>query len=178
MKTWAHRWLSAGLAVGALPSAWAQGDPCAAGQNNLCVSYSTVTQAVPLSPQLLGLLVLMLGVVAFFKLRHKAGGPLGLVLSLAAGGWLATQSDGSWANGFSRTNLSAGNPVVVSAVNRPQVFVNDLPVNATLTAVTYNGVSVSQTGTLDLYPRCFVGMVLLPATGTDPVGLCVVALPG
>lgn len=175
MTPWVRR-VVAGAVMGWVPAVFAQVDPCGVGQNSLCVSYATTPQAVPLSPQFMVLLVVLLGAVALYKLRHKAGAPLGLALALTIGGWLSMQPSGSWANGYPRKNLSESNPVVFASPAGARVVVNNLTVNATITAVTYNGAPVGATGTYGGYERCFVGKVLVPSTGSGTVGMCVVEL--
>jgi hypothetical protein len=176
MKQWARRAMGVGATMGLAPVVFAQVDPCGVGQTSLCVSYSTTPQAVPLSPQLMVLLVVFLGAVALFRLRHKVGGPLGLALALTLGGWLWSQPNGSWANGYPRKNLSESNPVVFATPAGARVVVNNLTVNATITAVTYNGAPVGATGSYGGYERCFVGKVLVPHPGSGTDGLCVVPL--
>ncbi len=157
-------------------AAWAQVDPCAQGQNNVCVSFSTA-QGVPLSPQAMVLLAAILGVLAYVKLRKNASGLWGLGLSLAFGAWLTLQPGGAgWANGFHRENFSTGNPVVSSANISPLVVVNNLARNATITAITIDGYPFNPApGTYGGYERCHVGKVLVPwVVGSDPIGTCVI----
>lgn len=162
-------------ALGLAPAAWAQVDPCATGQGNVCVGYSSVTAAVPLSPEAMGLLALLLGGVAFFKLRRRAAGLWGVALSLAVGAGLYLQSGGAgWANGYDRVYTNTGSPLVSPVNNGPLVVVNNLPVNVTITSITINGVAyMPDNSPWPPYEECVVGKVLTPTTG-DPTGMCLV----
>ena len=58
----------------------------------------------------------------------------------------------------------------------PNVLVNDLPLNVTITSITVNGVPYSPSGPTDpSYADCFVGKVLVPTTG-GVTGMCVVSV--
>lgn len=80
------RAISSFVAVASLfaSSAWAQGNPCAAGQNNICVSFAN-SQSVPLTFEAVVLMSLMLATFALFKLRKRSSGLFGLFLSAALG---------------------------------------------------------------------------------------------
>lgn len=158
-------------------AAWAQVNPCASGQGNICVSYTTGTQSVPLTPAAMGILLVSLGVLAFFKLRKSPSGFFGLFLSAALVGLVAYQTMGvSLANGYTRVYMSAGNPVVTASNGGNRVVVNDLSNNATITSILIDGMTYQVTGQQLGYEECSVGKVLVPTTGGTS-GMCVVVLP-
>lgn len=157
--------------------AWAQVDPCAAGQGNICVGFSNGAQGVPLSPQAMAVLVGLVLLFAYVKLRKNAGGLFSVGLSVCLVAWMALQTGGvGWANGYDRAYTRNGSPAVSPVNNGPLVLVNDLPLNVTITSITVNGVPYSPSGPTDpSYADCFVGKVLVPTTG-GVTGMCVVSV--
>lgn len=160
-------------------AALAQVNPCAPGQGNICVGFSNGAQGVPLSPQAMALLVALVLVFAYVKLRKNAGGLFNVALSLAMVGWMALQTSGAgWANGFDRVYTRNGSPAVSPVNNGPLVLVNDLPLNVTITSITVNGAPYVPANTPNPpYEECFVGKVLAPTSG-DPTGMCLVRVDG
>ncbi len=171
------RFISSVLAATCLfaSSAWGQVNPCAAGQNNICVSFAN-SQSVPLTFEAVVLMSLMLATFALFKLRKRSSGLFGLFLSAALGVLMVYQTTSdSYANGFVRVYFSSGTPAVYRDDVGSVVFVNDTASSTTITAITINGVSYNPSNptTYSGYEECFLGKVLVPTTG-GVTGMCVI----
>jgi len=156
-------------------SAWAQVNPCAVGQNNICVSFAN-SQSVPLTFEAVVLMSLMLATFALFKLRKRSSGLFSLFLSAALGALMVYQTTSdSYANGYVRVYFTNGSPAIFRNDAGPIVFVNDTTYNNTITAMTFNGNTYNPVNPAPIggYEACFVGKVLVPTTG-GVTGMCVV----
>jgi len=154
-------------------SAWAMAPgPC---QNGVCIGYST-NQAVPLSPEAMGLLALILGVLAYATLRGKVSRIAGVALAMGLTAMLTVyeMKDSLATVGFDIL-LSAGNPAEYTFGQEtfPRVISvqNNLGYTATITSISANPYTWD-TAVTPTYTPCAVGLAL------PPNGVCAIRVAG
>ena len=151
------RRLMAALGLGlTLSPAWAT----AINQATLTVWYSTSVAGVPISAPALGILALLLGVLAYAKLRPTGRGLNSLLLFalVVCMGALYVEQSSHAAPAVNTVVLSSGNPASSTGGQGIWVITNNLSQPATLTTVaaTLNSVSVPWFGYTSHpnYPAC------------------------
>lgn len=156
-----------------MPAAWAQACP------GVCIGFAPVAsnvQAVPLSPEAMGLLAVMMAVAAYWALRRKSRGLVGLLLTAAAGttGMVLEMRQAQAAATYTVVLTAGSNSASVAipdAANGSVNVQNTLSTTVTITSITAKA-------TLSMAPSSPLKVGSTLAAGATASGAIFVCNPG